>query len=202
MLEKIRPIYTLALIAALISGLVILVYNFTYVDTSNILTDKQAAAVTTIYGGVKDDFEVVPLSTENDNGDKVPTKIANKLSDAGISPAKIIKRTSDGSLAFEFLVKGYKSGFDIMVGVKDGKVEGVAIVSVGEETPGLGTNTNKPEFLDQFKGLDKKPVIKTTPKDGQVLVDGVTGATLSSKGVATAVRNALDAYNAIEGEAQ
>lgn len=202
MLEKIRPIYTLALIAALISGLVILVYNFTYVDTSNILTDKQAAAVTTIYGGTKDDFEVVPLASTNENGDKVPTEIANKLSDAGISPAKIIKRTSDGSLAFEFLVKGYKSGFDIMVGVKDNKVEGVAIVSVGEETPGLGTKTNDPAFLDKFKGLDQKPVINTNAKDGQVRIDGVTGATLSSRGVATAVRNALDAYAAIGGDQQ
>lgn len=202
MLEKVKPIYMLALIAAIISGLVIVVYNLTYVDTSNILTDKQSAAVKQIYGGEASDYEVVPLTTVNDKGEKVETEIAKKISDAGLDVAKVIRRKSDGSLAFEFLVKGYKSGFDIMVGVRDGKVEGVAIVSVGEETPGLGTNTNKPEFLDQFKGLDKKPVVKTTPKEGQVLVDGVTGATLSSKGVATAVRNALDAYNAIGGEAQ
>lgn len=205
MLEKIKPIYMLALIAAIISGLVIVVYNFTYVDTTNILTDKQAAAVTQIYGGVKDDYEVVPLTVTNENGEKTETEISKKLSGAGLDVAKVIKKKSDGSLAFEFLVKGYKSGFDIMVGVKEGKVAGVAIVSVGEETPGLGTNTNKPEFLDQFKGLDKQPVVKTAPKDGQVQVNGVTGATLSSKGVATAVRNALDAYNAIGtigGEAQ
>lgn len=202
MAEKIKPICVLALVAAIISGLVIVVYNLTYVDTSNILTDKQAAAVTSIYGGVKEDYEVVPLAETNSNGDKVATDIANKLTDAGLNVAKVVKKTEDGSLAFEFLVKGYKSGFDIMVGVKDGKVAGVAIVSVGEETPGLGTNTNNPEFLDQFKGLDQKPVIKTTPKEGQVLVNGVTGATLSSKGVATAVRNALDAYSAIGGELQ
>lgn len=201
MMEKIKPICVLALISALISGLVIIVYNLTYVDTSNVLTDKQAAAVKQIYGN-SDDYEVVPLTTVNDSGEKVDTEIAKKISAAGLDVAKVVKKKSDGSLAFEFLVKGYKSGFDIMVGVKDGKVAGVAIVSVGEETPGLGTNTNKPEFLDQFKGLDKKPVVKTTPKDDQVLVDGVTGATLSSKGVATAVRNALDAYNAIGGEAQ
>lgn len=205
MLEKIKPIYMLALIAAIISGLVIVVYNFTYVDTTNILTDKQTAAVTQIYGGVKDDYEVVPLTVTNENGDKTETEISKKLSGAGLDVAKVIKKKSDGSLAFEFLVKGYKSGFDIMVGVKEGKVAGVAIVSVGEETPGLGTNTNKPEFLDQFKGLDKQPVVKTAPKDGQVQVNGVTGATLSSKGVATAVRNALDAFKAIGdigGEAQ
>ena len=202
MLEKVKPIYMLALIAAIISGLVIVVYKATYKDTSNVITDKQAVAVKQIYGGEAADYEVVPLTVTNDSGEKVDSEIAKKISDAGLDVAKIIKKKDDGSLAFEFLVKGYKSGFDIMVGVKDGKVAGVAIVSVGEETPGLGTNTNKPEFLDQFKGIDKKPVVKTTPKDDQILVDGVTGATLSSKGVATAVRNALDAYNAIGGEAQ
>ncbi len=202
MLEKIKPIYMLALIAAIISGLVIVVYNFTYVDTSNILTDKQAAAVTQIYGGTKDDYEVVALTETNDSGEKVDTEIAKKISDAGLNVAKVIRKKSDGSLAFEFLVKGYKSGFDIMVGVKESKVAGVAIVSVGEETPGLGTNTNKPEFLDQFKGIEgKATVVKSAPANpGEV--QAVTSATLSSRGVATAVNNALKAYDAIGGEAQ
>ena len=202
MLEKVKPIYMLALIAAIISGLVIVVYNLTYVDTSNILTDKQADAVTKIYGGTKDDYEVVALTETNDSGEKVDTEIAKKISDAGLNVAKVIRKKSDGSLAFEFLVKGYKSGFDIMVGVKDGKVAGVAVVSVGEETPGLGTNTNKPEFLDQFKGIEgKATVVKSAPANpGEV--QAVTSATLSSRGVATAVNNALKAYDAIGGEAQ
>lgn len=200
MLEKVKPIYMLALIAAIISGLVIVVYNLTYVDTSNILTDKQAAAVKQIYG--EGDYAVVPLTTENDKGEKVDSEIAKKISDAGLDVAKVIKK-SDGSLAFEFLVKGYKSGFDIMVGVKDGKVAGVAIVSVGEETPGLGTKTNDENFLSRFKGADKKVTIvksETNVAEGQV--QGITSATLSSRGVATAVNNALKAYEAIGGEAQ
>lgn len=202
MAEKIKPICVLALVAAIISGLVIVVYNLTYVDTSNILTDKQAAAVTSIYGGVKEDYEVVPLAETNSNGDKVATDIANKLTDAGLNVAKVVKKTEDGSLAFEFLVKGYKSGFDIMVGVKDGAVAGVAIVSVGEETPGLGTNTNDPEFLDNFKGIsDKATIVKTAPSAAGE-VQAVTSATFSSRGVATAVNTALEAFKTIGGEAQ
>lgn len=202
MMEKLKPVYVLALIAAIISGLIIVVYNLTYVDTTNILTDKQAAAVTTIYGGTKDDYEIVPLVIKNENNENVPTELSKKLTDAGLDIAKIIRKKSDGSLAFECLVKGYKKGFDIMVGVKDGVVAGVAIVSVGEETPGLGTNTNDPKFLDNFKGIsDKATIVKTAPSAAGE-VQAVTSATFSSRGVATAVNTALEAFKTVGGEAQ
>lgn len=198
MIQKLKPVYVLALIAAIISGLIIVVYNLTYVDTTNILTDKQAAAVTAIYGGTKDDYEIVPLT----DSEGQPTELSKKLTDAGLDIAKLIRNKSDGSLAFECLVKGYKKGFDIMVGVKDGAVAGVAIVSVGEETPGLGTNTNDPEFLDNFKGIsDKATIVKTAPSAAGE-VQAVTSATFSSRGVATAVNTALEAFKAIGGEAQ
>ena len=99
------------------------------------------------------------------------------------------------------VVKGYKNGFDIMVGVKDGAVSGVAVVSVGEETPGLGTNTNNPEWLANFNGKTGEVVIvknKTNPADNEV--NAVTSATFSSKGVAKAVNLALKAYNACGGD--
>lgn len=202
MIQKLKPVYVLALIAAIISGLIIVVYNLTYVDTTNILTDKQAAAVTAIYGGTKDDYEIVPLVMKNENNENEPTEIGKKLTDAGLDVAKLIKKKSDGSLAFECLVKGYKKGFDIMVGVKDGAVAGVAVVSVGEETPGLGTNTNDPEFLDKFKGIsDKATIVKTAPSAAGE-VQAVTSATFSSKGVANAVNISLEAYKLVGGEAQ
>ena len=151
-MDKAKPIIVLALIAALISGLVIVVYNATYVDTSNIVTDKQAAAVTQIYGGTKDDYEVVPAEKWQDMFS----------SDADLSKITKVIKNKDGSLAFESVVKGYKNGYDIMVGVKDGKVAGVAVVSVGEETPGLGTKTNDPAFLDLFK--DKSGEVTIVPR--------------------------------------
>lgn len=190
MIQKLKPIYVLALIAAIISCLIIVVYNLTYVDTTNILTDKQAAAVTAIYGGTKDDYEVVPAEEWQPALEQSGNSNLSKVT-------KLIRKKSDGSLAFECVVKGYKNGFDIMVGVDGGAVAGVAIVSVGEETPGLGTNTNKPEFLDSFKGIsDKATIVKTTPSaDGEV--QAVTSATFSSKGVASAVNLALEANDVL-----
>ncbi len=194
MIENIKPPLILAAITAIISALIIVMYNLTYVDTSNILTDKQAAAVTDIYGGTAEDFAVVPkesypavLTAEGEN-----KKDFSRIT-------KIIKK-NDGSLAFEVVVKGYKEGYDIMVGVKDGAVAGVSVVSVGEETPGLGTKTNDPAFLDKFEGIKGAAVIvKSAPKaDGEV--QAVTSATYSSKGVASAVNIALKAYEAAGGE--
>ena len=196
-MAKIKPVLILALIAAVISGLVIVVRELTYIDTTNVVTDKQAAALSAIYGGAADDYEVVPLTEENGES----SEIAKKISNAGLDVAKVFKKKSDGSLAFEFLVKGYKNGFDIMVGVKEGKVEGVAIVSVGEETPGLGTKTNDAAWLGNFKGISgSAEIVKSAPAaDNQV--QAVTSATYSSRGVATAVNNALKAFEAIGGEA-
>lgn len=190
-MSKIKPILIPAIIIALISGLIIVVYNLTYKDTSTVVTDKQLAAVTQIYG--EGDYSVIPVSEYPDalkNGDEcnIPEL------------TKIIKK-SDGSIAFDMVVKGYKNGFDIMVGVKDGAVAGVSIVSVGEETPGLGTNTNKPEWLANFNGKTGEVVIvknKTNPAENEV--NAVTSATFSSKGVAKAVNLALKAYNDCGGD--
>ena len=190
-MSKIKPILIPAIIIALISGLIIVVYNLTYKDTSTVVTDKQLAAVTQIYG--EGDYSVIPVSEYPE---------ALKTGDECNIPelTKIIKK-SDGSIAFDMVVKGYKNGFDIMVGVKDGAVAGVAIVSVGEETPGLGTNTNKPEWLANFNGKTGEVVIvknKTSPAENEV--NAVTSATFSSKGVAKAVNLALKAYNACGGD--
>ena len=191
MMQKIKPILIPAIIIALISGLIIVVYNLTYVDTSTVVTDKQLAAVTQIYG--EGDYSVIPVS-------EYPEALKNGDECNIPELTKIIKK-SDGSIAFDMVVKGYKNGFDIMVGVKDGAVSGVAVVSVGEETPGLGTNTNNAEWLANFNGKTGEVVIvknKTNPADNEV--NAVTSATFSSKGVAKAVNLALKAYNACGGD--
>ncbi len=186
-----KPAGILAAVAAIVSALIIAVYNITYVDTSGILTEKQAAAAIAVYGGSAEDFEVVPSETW------LP-----KLSGEEFSRITKIIRKKDGSLAFEVVVKGYKEGYDILVGVKDGKVAGVSVVSVGEETPGLGTKTNDPAFLDKFKGASGEVTIVKSAPSSDNEIQAVASATFSSKGVAKAVNIALNAYNAIGGGLQ
>ncbi len=184
-----RPALTLAAIVAIISALIIVMYNVTYVDTSGILTDKQSAAAIAVYGGTEADFSVVPAEEWEQKLENLPD-IARVI--------KVIEK-NDGSLAFDIKSKGYKDGFDILVGVKDGAVAGVAVVSVGEETPGLGTKTNDPEFLDNFKGISgEAKIVKSTPAADDE-VQAVTSATFSSRGVAKAVNIALVAYEMYTG---
>ncbi|MBE6901558.1 MAG: FMN-binding protein [Ruminococcaceae bacterium] len=186
--EKIKPALILAAIAAIVSALCIITYNVTYVDTSGILTEKQAAAVVSIYGGAAEDYSVVPAEQWS----------ALFEADEQLSRVTKVIKKNDGSLAFEVVVKGYKEGFDLLVGVKDGAVAGVAVVSTGEETKDLGTKAAEPEYLEQFKGIsDKAAIVKNDPKnEGEVRA--VTGATYSSKGVASAVNIALSAYDMMQ----
>ena len=191
MMNTFRPILVLAAIAAIVSALVIVTYNITYVDTSGILTDKQSAAAIAVYGGTAEDYSVVPLDEWK------PLILTEE--DSELDRIEKVIRKSDGSLAFEVVVKGYKDGYDILVGVKDGAVAGVSVVSTGEETPKLGTKTAEPSFLEHFKGITGEAVIvKNAPSaDGEV--QAVTGATFSSKGVASAVNIALEAYERMNG---
>jgi electron transport complex protein RnfG len=81
--------------------------------------------------------------------------------------------------------RGYSSAIEILVGVGlDGKVQGIAILSQAE-TPGLGTRITQESFLRQFVGKQKDE-ISLRKFGGQI--DGITGATVSSKAVTNAVK--------------
>lgn len=74
------------------------------------------------------------------------------------------------------------------------------------ETPGLGAEIEKPAFCDQFQG---KAVFKggrfmpiavvkngLKPQNGEDYVDGISGGTITSKGVASMIDNCLSPYKA------
>ena len=96
-----------------------------------------------------------------------------------------------GQAAVLITADGYnKGGLQVVVGVnRDGAVTGISFVTVSE-TPGLGTKVqSNPELLvDNLVGLSD-----TAAVDG---VDGITGATYSSKGMKAAVDCALDTVGA------
>ena len=100
--------------------------------------------------------------------------------DLVVFPAK--KNGKTFAVAIEGKGKGFHGTIGVMVGVsKDGKITDIAITSQSE-TPGIGSRITEESFTAQFKG---KPVI------GDVQVDGISGATYSSKGAMSAVNEAL-----------
>ena len=102
---------------------------------------------------------------------------------------------SGNKTAGQYAVKVTPSGFGgeltMMVGVADGKVSGVAIVSHAE-TPSLGAtaasnNSKGTQFREQFVGLSGDLAVT---KDGGT-VDAITSATITSRAVTDGVNAAL-----------
>lgn len=108
---------------------------------------------------------------------------------------------SDGSVmgyVFVTSAKGYGGDISVMVGVLgDGTVAGVNILSINE-TAGLGMNAKNQSFLDQFLGKSGEiGVAKNNPSDTEI--QALTGATITSSAMATAVNTALSLYAEIGG---
>ena len=86
-----------------------------------------------------------------------------------------------------YCVQEFSSGFDpspieMLVGMNaDGTVRKVHIIAMSE-TPGLGTRARDEQFLKQFEGRSGT---------GEVPVDAISGATVTSKAVAKGVQRAL-----------
>jgi len=93
-----------------------------------------------------------------------------------------IKGDETFAVAVEGSGKGFHGQIGVMVGVsKEGKILDIGITS-HSETPGIGSRVTEPSYTDRYKSL---------PAKKGVAVDGISGATYSSKGVVAAVNEAV-----------
>lgn len=99
---------------------------------------------------------------------------------------------------FQTSAKGYGGDIVVMVGVLgDGTVAGVSILSISE-TAGLGMNAKNASFLQQFVGKSGTiGVQKNGSSDTEI--QALTGATITSKAMASAVNQALALYETVGG---
>lgn len=146
------------------------------------------------------------LKLENDTAMKEVLPIADEFNkkDIELKDGSIITEVNEGKSSGE--VKGYAikvapSGYggeiDLMVGISnEGKVEGIKVLS-HSETPGLGANSTKPEFQDQFKGkpIDKELEVVKGTASGDNQIQALTGATITSRAVTKGVNEAINFYN-------
>ncbi len=99
---------------------------------------------------------------------------------------------------FNITVKSYGGDLSCMVGIsaEDEKVTGVEITAISD-TPGLGMKATGGDFLGQF--IDKSAGItvnKNSSSDTEI--QAITGATISSQAVTTAVNEAFTALSTIK----
>ena len=104
--------------------------------------------------------------------------------------------------AFIFITsaKGYGGDVSVMTAVDlEGEILAVDILDVTGETPGLGQNAAKEGFYSQFAGKkDKITVVKNGADEDAGEINAVTGATISSKAVTSAVNKALEYYEVLK----
>ena len=86
--------------------------------------------------------------------------------------------------------KGYGGPISIILGLDgDEKITGVRVVSQ-TETPGLGNKVASEGFLRQFVGLKAEELWLKKDKPSQGGVDAIASATISSRAVTGALREA------------
>ncbi len=101
-------------------------------------------------------------------------------------------------LAYASSGMGYGGEIGVMVAFdKDGKLSGIGIMT-HSETPGLGARIQEPGFTEQFRGLDTKEGVRLSQDGGRI--NGISGASLSSKGVASAVDKAAELFPRVKEE--
>jgi len=101
-------------------------------------------------------------------------------------------------LVFEGMGKGYGGALGLMVGVNidEDKIIGVG-VTTHKETPGIGSRAKTESgFTAQFAGFSINEECKVKDEDGKV--DALSGATITSKGVCSAVTAAGDIYKRLK----
>ena len=97
---------------------------------------------------------------------------------------------------------GYGGDVSVMTGVDNtGTVTRVVILSMDNETPGLGQNASKEEFWSQFSGKTGPFAWVKSGGDGNT-VTGVTSASFTSRAVIAGVNDALDAFAVVKGAEQ
>jgi len=84
---------------------------------------------------------------------------------------------------------GYSGEIQIMVGVNLNLKINKVVILTQTETPGLGSNCKKPEFLNQFVNISLQDLI--LDKNGGKIIS-ITGATITSRAIVKSIKEKLD----------
>jgi len=185
MREMIKMVVVLTILSSFSGGLLAAVRNNTK-DKIELqqLTFVKGPAIMSILEGASNDPIVDRFKIEHEGG------IASFY--VGVIDGKTDK------VAFESAGKGFGGDLGLMVGVdiKDDKIIGVG-VTTHSETPGIGSKAKTdPSFTNQFKGMALMDKFQVKTDGGQV--DAITGATITSRGVAFGVTQAGALYKSLK----
>lgn len=149
----------------------------TYVITKDPIADQEAKEATEARQRVldADSFEEIPVEQGPDW--ETISAIYQGLDKDG----QVVGYT------FALTAKGFNPGISLTIGIDaSGVITGVNVGS-NSETPGLGAKAGEPDFYEQYQGKsgDIEVIKSGAPGDNQIAA--IAGATITSKGVTSAV---------------
>lgn len=129
-------------------------------------------------------------------------KDADSFDDVNAKPGWVAA-TSKGSIVAYIVPaesKGYGGAIKFLVAVsKDGTVLDYTILS-HNETPGLGDNAEKEPFKSQFRGKKSENIEVVKDPSDTKHIQAMTGATISSRAVAKAIKQAAEEVKFFRGD--
>ena len=184
-------------IITIVAGLAL---GFVYNVTKEPIAKQEELAKQEAYQAV---FADAASFADVDYEDSDIQAVCDKNGLTGITMNEIMaaKDASGNQIGYVFNVttsEGYGGDIQLAVGVQtDGTLNGYDTLSIGE-TAGLGMNATTDAFKNQYKGIKAKQL--TVVKDGtgsqsDEKIDAISGATITSRAVTSAV-NACLAYTA------
>ena len=149
----------------------------------------QGPSITSVFANYEFDNEPITDRFVIKMGEDKDGKPIEKI----VFPAK--KGGSVIAVAYASSGSGYGGMIDVMVGIDmEGKLTGISVMT-HSETPGLGARVTETEFSDQFRGLSLEEEVSLGGN-----VDGISGATFSSKGVVAAINEAVKIFPKVKEE--
>lgn len=206
-----RIVIAICLIAVISGAMLGLVYAV----TKKPIEDTAERKLQESYRAVMPEGDSYRDATAGDWGDLVASEgmdevdtLNEMLAEDGYTGVTLEDRTLaavDGKAVGDIWIvtthEGYAGDIMMAVGIKDHKVTGITMLSIGETT-GLGMEArDNPAFTEQYKdkAAESFTVVKTAPSaDSEI--QAITGATITSKAVTGAVNAVLAADRAVYGE--
>lgn len=178
--EIIWPTLVLIIISAVIGGLLAVTYNLTGV------ADLSGAGLS------KEELDQYMPNV-------LPGGTSLKLAKTSLEDPDFLGAYVDeggNGVAIYAQTKGYHEALKVLVGIgPDGKVTGTQIID-NQETPGLGSKIENPDFSGQFIGKDANFTVAVDGGD----VNAIAGATISSVAMGDGIKKAFTFYDQIKGE--
>ena len=176
MKDIIKPIIVLASICLVVTALLAYV-NMVTAPIIKDAQDKEASQARSEVLKEAKSFEKLSI-------DKLPEGVT-----------EIYKGSDNSGYVFMLTTKGYGGSINLICGMKpDGSIEAVKTL-IHSETKGIGS-----KVMDNESGYHANYTGKT--KDNYSEVDGISGATISSKAYKKAMASAFEAFEIVSGGAK